>query len=385
MKFIIFAYLLFSSLTFAQDHKTLKHNLKVLMAEKTEEIKQAELMNKQWEEDLIEFLVKHPDPNIRIYGIEYLHSRSINPYRETENRQQQYYLKITDLINEIIETDDVSPQALGFIDSMCGNIELSKLCDLGELYSKQYKATAHNISIYVSSLNRAQLDGNQNDIEAILALMAKTKYSNTYQYLSPDFERAIQDYVANNPFPQSSIETHKKVFESLMGISELKLQDIFEYHEEYMIFTLFMSIKLALPIPKYASISKACNNPQTSYEICIKIAEILINDSHSVIATMIGHSMKINLLKSSENEEDYLSAKNAREKFKKIYECLGKIIRPSSDSLDNNFNLEFYKITSPIEREHGEIAGITKQAEMNYKKQTIKGEEAVDPKSCFED
>ncbi|MBL4659561.1 MAG: hypothetical protein JKY19_04335, partial [Alcanivoracaceae bacterium] len=92
----------------------------------------------------------------------------------------------------------------------------------------------------------------------------------------------------------------------------------------------------------------------------------------------------ISLLESSENKKDYLSAKQAQESFKKTYECLGKIIRPSSNSLDHNFNLEFYRISSPIEREHGEIAGITKQAEMNHKSQIIKGQEAVDPQSCFE-
>lgn len=387
MKIIIIVALFFSSLLKAnetENQEVLKHNLEVMMKEKSEEIKQSEIEYSLWTKGLNKYLSEHSNPNVRVLGVQYL-------IRVTESLPEEYSSKIIEnqdhieiLIKQLIADKETSPQALIILESICQSKKITKKCDNKLLSQTRIDKEPDNISSYIGLLNKAVTENNTDEMAEVLAMMAQAKYDNNHYYVIPELEQAIRDYEKQNPFPQSYFDTNKAMYDELIGLSDSKLQDMRNNMQEYMLFGLFIGYKLAIPMPNYRFIMTTCETLSSAHKDCQKIAQTLQTKSYSILGTVLGNAIKLKLLEASDDLEAYQKLKQEDENFSKGYSCLSESLYNKENSLDNSFNLEYYHISNKLEREEGELASLMKQAELNYKYLHSKGnKQAVNPKSCF--
>jgi hypothetical protein len=386
MKLIILA-LLITSFVCANENdeqQQLKHNLAVMMQDKSVEMENAEMEYSLWTKGLNKYLFDHSNPNVRVLGVQYL-------IQVTESLPEEYSTQIIEnqdhieaLINDLINEKDISPQALIIIESICQSKSYTRKCDEKLLSKTRIELEPDNVNSYLSLLERALHQKDIVEIAEVLAMMAQTKYNNHHYYVIPELEQAIRDYEKQNPFPQSYLDTNKQMYDDLIGLSDSKLQDMFDNMQEYSLFGLFIGYKLALPMPYYRSIMTSCESMSSSTEDCLKIAKILQNKSYSILGTVLGNAIELKILESSEDQDAYQKLKQQDESFRNGYMCLSQSLSNNENNLDNSFNLEYYHIANKLEREEGELASLMKQAELNYQYQMAKKNKlAIDPKSCF--
>ncbi|VAW39673.1 hypothetical protein MNBD_GAMMA01-1615 [hydrothermal vent metagenome] len=143
-----------------------------------------------------------------------------------------------------------------------------------------------------------------------------------------------------------------------------------------------MGKQLAEPIPAFRSLVEVCKTNSTLEEPCLKISELFINKSKSIITVRVGYAMKIEILKQYGETKELKQAENDQSKYTSHYECLANIMNYGSSYMSHKGS-KFSKIADPINRTFGEVAFLEKLAKLNYDYYSNLGNDNIkNPDSC---
>jgi len=134
----------------------------------------------------------------------------------------------------------------------------------------------------------------------------------------------------------------------------------------------------------YKSLIKVCEN-KAYYSACLDIADILINQSHSLISKSLGYKIKINTAKIFGNKTEADMFESQLESFKSHYECLGNM---SNEMNIYDMNLSHEDIKISVSRDKGDMAGLYHVAKIIYEEAIENGDhdaESRNPDSCLQE
>jgi len=75
-----------------------------------------------------------------------------------------------------------------------------------------------------------------------------------------------------------------------------------ENMQDIMVFTMVIGEKLSQPIPTFRNLTQVCLDDLNQEKSCLKIAELLIKKSKSIVSAHIGYAIKINVFKQKEDQ-----------------------------------------------------------------------------------
>ena len=342
---------------------------------------QSILDERKWIDEFNEYLISHTDVDLNIMGYNKELQMRVSG---TDEISDFHKIEISQILNDIVEHDKLTSQSLMLVSYMCTFELLDEKCQTNKIHNKLIQSSPKNLSVYLYAFNRAVKEGNHEQIAGLIDLMSETEYSHLYFSLSRKFEITLNEFAKIRPFPENSLVDELNVLKRNSKFSKPMYQNMLNNPDKYALFNYLMAYKYSLPIPAYRSLTVTCKETAELSKPCKKIAEILINNSHTLIGTLIGHAIKVEVLTAGANQQKIDAAILAQEKIRTEYDCLSKSMYSSEYSMDNLFDVEIIQVGLEYERNKGEYASIKKRAELIYQKQLEQGnEEAFDPELCY--
>jgi len=323
-----------------------------------------------WNEKFYDSLINDNNPNIKVVGFK----EKLNPIKSLQSKAN--ILEVANSINEILLYETVSPKSLKNIKTICSGLEIKPHCRHDLIFEKQLELTPENAFIYIEKLHVAKQYFDYEEVSDILNEMANSKYMNAYYYPDPVFREKLESYVKDHPFPENKLKMEKLFSLRSSSLSDDDKQVISNNINEIMILTYVLSNRMSDSIPSFRTLIQVCENDPIHEKACLKIADILINKSKTILSTMIGHTIIIEILKQRNDPEKLKLAEANKENFKYKYECLSQIMNYGKSSfLINGF--KFSRKSESVEREAGELAYYQTMANQNYKHHKSLGDKRI--------
>ncbi len=344
-------------------------------ADKPEENYQAQIEAEQWETNLNHYLINHRNPNISMVGIHH----ALIMY--DENKIETDFSGIKQAFHDLVANFDLSTQSLFLAESICRDSYYLKACKFETLHTKLMQSEPYNLVVYLPFLDLAFSQKNKSEITKTMALMSNSTFSNFYNTNSILLDDAIDGFNDENLMLSSLSFSKLGITKGLF--TEEKLKDMEENADLYHRFMQKVNFKLSNPIPSFRPLIDTCKDTIEHGENCLKIADVMIKNGHSLVVNIVGYHIKWLVLQELGSMSQALRAEENKINFKREYKCIMDAFNAGS-SMDNNFSLEFYSIGTKLEREVDEYTAFKKMAEMNYQHLLKKGDEsAIDPQTCI--
>ncbi len=380
MKIFILTLLLFS--TTAVLPQSLKGMIDTAVSQESQGTQDAYYQKSKWNDGLAEYLIEHSNADISITGYQYLLPTYTNIFVHSELEEKWSSQDMVNDINRMIKLDQLSPFGLSIAIAICNeHFEITKShCDIDLIIRKQNELEPDNAYIYLYPIQKSVKENDLKELKYLLKQMAKTKYIEIYNYTHENLDSNIDDYYQTHPFGSDFIKYGKNELNNLKGFSDQKKQEILDDIETYLLYDEKISFQLAIEFPPFKQLVDTCKGTLSYQESCLSIANILMHNK-DIISVLIGHAIKTDILKKT-NQEKYLVAEAAHQKYRKAYECLSAINLLANS--DEHFNLELYEIISKEQRNNGSLAFLTKQTKLYYLKELKLGNtQIMNPKDCF--
>ncbi len=367
-RIICLLFLLFSNLSFSkQSFKETEDELLEQLSTTREEIEKEWIA---WESEFTQFLIDDEDPNTQLLGY-YNQLFEFNDNDKLSNLATE--------LNLILSSNQLDNKSLTTLAQMCSDSKIKSYCDQDATFALQLQYMPDNAFIYLSSLETAIKDANQKGITQAIDDMADSKYFDSFYYLHPAYRVKLEQYVNNHPFPENKLAVDKLDINRQLCCDKVETtEDV----QDIIIHINVIGMKMAQSIPAFRNIIQTCLNDVSQEKSCLKIAEILINRSKSIISASIGYAIKLNVFKQKGDDKTIQQITQKKFNYTKRYECLADIFRYGSTQLSLK-GVVFLKLADSIERKYGELAYFESLAQSNYDYYSSLGDtEIKNPEDC---
>ncbi|MCF6263235.1 MAG: hypothetical protein L3J24_06585 [Xanthomonadales bacterium] len=372
-KATLLAILFFSPIALAQQNLQEAQELLLMGLATTKEIIKNESL--AWDKSFYQSLIEDDDANIKLLGYTKILSRSYG--LDEKNSLQNIAIEL----NSMLASEVLSPKSIATIDNLCFSTKLEPFCDHEALFARQNKSMPDNASIYLQRFSLAYKDNNQDEIDQLIKNIAQSTYIDIHMYLHEGFRIKLEEYVKDNPFSKNELAMENLLILGFLHPNSKESEEISDNMENILIFVKVVVAKLREPIPSFKNIWEECNNNEKHEQACLKISELFINKSKSLITALIGHKIKIEIFKQRGNSKELEQAEASRDEYKNYYECVANIMNYRSPYISRK-GVEFSKIAEPIEREFGEVALFESLAKLNYDYYSLTDKNINNPENC---
>lgn len=336
-------------------------------------------------DDLAQYFLDHEIADINMIGYQYLLPFYVGFGIDTDFKNKWTKNDMARDIGLLVKSDQLTPLGLSIALSLCKKHlkdNEGDLCDINQIFFKQKASTPNNAYIYLNPIIQAIEDSDEDELKLLLSLMAKTTVFDNYEHTHKDLNGVIDDFFESNPLSDELIEYNKGSVNQLTNLSDSKQQDMLENIELYTIYDEKISFQLAIEIPNFRPFLEYCKNTSKYKKECLNIADIMISNK-DIIPVLIGHAIKIAILKNNGNEKAFLLAEKEHQAFRDQYECL-MIDAKAATNDDYLYNLETYNDQINIQRKKGLQAFQYKTNELFYQQEINLGNTTVNnPKDCM--
>jgi len=368
----------------------LKNNMAVLFAEKSEERQASEKQFATWALQLNEFLfasnhdfahaltlakIVSGIQNARLSAKIHKNKNQIDRFNELS------YQPIADILNQLILKPELSADTYDILTTICFLPEVADHCHAKVLLEKRMQNDTGNLHAYLRPFELASKANNNNTMQKLIQLMAVSEHSRTPLGITDNMSQLIDEFINNNPVPQSAINNMITDYQKLSGISPAKKAQLDELIPNYIPTYIKTSFKHFNDSP-YKPVLKYCQTYLVALPYCRKIAQIMIQKSNSMLDKGVGHSLLIATYELERNQAGIDAAKQLNDEFRQSYECI-RDLSSNQYFIDDYFNPTYQQITVHAT---DEFEMIIQQAELRYKMQKKQGDEsATNPDTCFTD
>jgi hypothetical protein len=326
----------------------------------------------RWMIDLDKHLMKHEDINVAMKALSSInesYGQLIDP------NTQESILMLNDkllVLNRMVNNLDANAETLLTAVNFCERIDQSEKCQIEHLKDQLFDLDADNIIIYFGDLSKAIKDNDKEMVDAIIERMSEAKFSHLPLSLTSEFIRAVDEYIDENPYPD--VIDDLLVKDTGLDKSEID-QDLWKRQWTLMTYKMLTISNF----PELRPLIVACTEYQNQPDDCLTIANTLINNSNSMLMTMIGYNLEEKVYQQFGDEKALTISQAAYEEQKAYSQCLmGNQIQVGS----NDYLTDPSLLKIIIESNHEEKA-FEQIADYLYKKYKKAGvENLADPKNC---
>lgn len=294
--------------------------------------------------------------------------------------QDLSYQPIADALNLLIAQKDLSPAALNIMSGLCFDTKLKDFCHANVLIEKRMQIDSNNLQTYLRPFAIASEANNQQSMAKMITLMANSQFSHTVLFITPEMNLLLDRFMANNPVPQSFINTMIKDYQQLSGLSPTAKAQLSEFMPGYMPHYVKYSFGFLNEFPPYRPLLNCCQSNRIKVNQCRDIAQIMIQQSNSMIDKALGHSLLIATYEVQGDAEGVAAAKQLNDQFKTTYECLQELAK-AEYFMDAYFDSDYHAIQ---QQANDEFRRLIDMANYRYKKLTAQGnEKATNPTTCL--
>ena len=186
---------------------------------------------KDYESGLTDFLLQHESPDVNIEAInKKLTSLGIAP---EEEKSLLDYQELGEMIDDIVENNQLSTRSLMIAAKICGfNQEMFNYCNFKAINKKLIQSEPKNLAVYLISLSKSFDNSDEEKIIEIIKKMSKSEYTDTHFISSQELEKAIEQYIKNNPIPTKFIdEDIKQITNLTTAVSKDVMKSLSENHD----------------------------------------------------------------------------------------------------------------------------------------------------------
>lgn len=370
-RFICLIFLLLSNVAFSK-HSS-KEATDALLAQLSTTREEIEKESLEWEKGFVHYLIDDADPNVQLLG----YYKQLSDVKFDDNEK---LASVGVELNLILSSNQLDKKSISTLTEICSYDKLRTFCDQEAIFAKQLQSMPDNAFIYLSSLSQAIKDDNQKGITQAIDDMADSKYFITFYYLHQEYRIKLEEYVKTHPFPKNKLAMERLEVNRYMCCNKI---DTIDEMQDIMIHIRVLGAKMAESIPAYRDLTQVCLNDLSQEKSCLKLAELLITQSKSIISARIGYAIKINIFKQKGEKEKLQQATEDKTNYTKHYECLVDIMNYGKTALSSK-GAEFNKIAEPIERKYGEVAYYDSLAQSNYNYYSNLGDTEINnPNNCI--
>ncbi len=367
MKRIFLTFLvIFTTLSFAQSSSKEKQN---------------EIKSQQWNNDFINFLINHDNPDLSMLGLSEL---LVTAYPSNDGTEAFDTKQFMQSFEDLISHEKLQPKSLLIAADLCTNPKIKQQCPLKKLFTKLINSEPKNLSVYIPIFNQAVFEEDNKKIIQLLHTMSETQYDNSYFTNSEQLLKAFDFYIINSPNLDSVIDNEITQLKKISSRFDETINYMQDNPEAYQIYMKKLNFKLKYPIPPYRAIIDTCKSQQEYYKPCLEIANTMIESNNTLISTFVGYRIQEEVYSMIKNQEQAELSKQRSKQFKNEYECIVEIYREKSYFQGIESDIDYFDLSEKIEREQGEYAAYKALAEIKYKRLLELGlDDVKDPKECF--
>ena len=224
----------------------LKNDLGVLFKEKTSLTeKNAAVEYAQWSEQLHQHLANSGDAFAqamvlasRVSAVQNSQLMAkINKKAELEQQLSELsYQPIADALNLLIAQDDLSPDTMDILTHVCFYAAIKDHCHANVLLQKRMRQDSDNLQVFLRPFELAGKANNAEAMRNLVTLMANSEISRSVLFITPKMNQLIDEFLAENPVPQSTIDLMVADYKKLSGVSESTKKQLDELMPKYMPF-----------------------------------------------------------------------------------------------------------------------------------------------------
>ena len=334
-----------------------------------------------WHLKLHQHLLASDNDNHKALGLLALINGTLPAWREDQEAEpaaSQFKAQMV-LLNELIETNEMSAQTLQILLGWCFREDLEPYCDQQMIIANLLHIDPLNLLAYVRPLQLAHQELNDELLDKTLRLMGAAQFSRQRYYLTEDFQDYVDQFLADHPVPDSAIKAFKEDQSLMSGLDQTssaetdKLIRNYLHHASKMSYLYLYShddLKLAFDV---------CKLNRLFTEPCLNIAQVLINQSDTIAARGIGYALLMAVNQANGRTELVKMVADKQEQYKTTVKCLQQASR--SDSFINDLlDAEHQRIKLlPIGQWEKQI----KLAEYMHNKLKNKDANHPDPAECL--
>lgn len=370
--------------------ENLNNDMAVAFGEKSTERQASEIEFAKWSLKLNEFLLTSDSDFAQamtlakmISGIE-----SAEMMAKMHDKQDQAdalndlsYQPIADAVNQLIAKPELSSATFDILTSICFKPVLIDHCHANVLLQKRMIQDTKNLQAYLRPFDLAVKTNTNKTVNNLIQIMAASEFSQSQQGLNnPGLNTLIDDFIANNPIPQSATDNLITDYRKISGLSPTKKAQLEELMPNYMPVYIKFSYLYLNDVPPYKTVLNYCQTNIAAVPYCRKIAQIMIQQSNSMIDKGVGHSLLIATFELERDQAGIKAAQQLNDDFRQSYECIGELTSEKY-FIDNYFDPEYQKINF---NSSDEFETSIQLAELRYRNLKAAGDKnAVNPDSCF--
>ncbi|WP_223788761.1 hypothetical protein [Marinicella meishanensis] len=235
-----------------------------------------------WFIELSQHLMQHEDSNIKMLGAGQMHFHNddtmYSNLAEPLISKQELSAVITDLLHD----PNASLDSLLLAQYVCDDAELS--CSLTTINEATQIRQPNNMVVYLSDLEMAVA---QQDLEwagAILQRMGQTDQHRMFHPLPLQLTDAIETYLRSQPL---SDQARDVLVQNFSPEPDASIDDLARNH-----FLLQADMMKFLFLQAYAPLFEACEYSPKRADVCLTIGQIMIENSDSSLAKLLGHGLQ---------------------------------------------------------------------------------------------
>ncbi len=287
--------------------------------------------------------------------------------------------KQIDMLNGLIQQNDLSDATLDLLTSWCFKSEIVARCNQDVLLNKQLQQAADNLNIYLRPLQLAIDKKDPTLVDKIIALMGDSKRSHASHFISKEFNERIDAYIKDHPIPDSAIMAFKDDKALLSGVSNEIKSDLDRHIREYFPASIKMSYVYLFETPETQPLYSLCKTRNDLFNHCIKITQILINDSNTIQFKGLGYAILMGMHENMGRTELLQTVQERQEKYKTSIQCLSKATQ-SNNFMDNFLDPKYQQINLlPID----EFKKLDLMATYVYQKNKADNPLLRNPSECY--
>ncbi|MCX7554494.1 hypothetical protein OS175_11425 [Marinicella sp. S1101] len=377
------------SLSDDSNNPALKNDMGVVFGPKDQDQLAAAKDYSQWVNELYRYLVASDDSfAIAMTLAARLSSAqnaslivNINQDESAQDKLQNLsYQPIADALNLLLTQDNLTPEAMNILSGLCFNEKLKDYCHANVLIEKRLQLDSENLQSYLQSFALASEANNQQAMAKLIALMANSQFSHTVLFITPEMNQMIDQFMANNPVPESFIESMIRDYQQLSGLSPAAKTQLPQLMPAYMPHYVKYSFGFLNEFPPYRPVLNYCKSNRIKVDQCSKIAQIMIQKSNSMIDKALGHSLLIATYEVQGDNQGVAAANKMNDQFRASYECLQDLAK-AEYFMDDYFDSQYHKIQQQANDEYSRLIAM---AEYRYQKFSAQGHKGMtNPTTCL--
>ena len=288
------------------------------------------------------------------------------------------YAPFTAALNKIIKQQKLNNETTELLRHLCFSEAMHEQCFGELLLEKTLDQYPDNLTSYLQPLHTAVALGNEEAIFDTMSLMATAKHCQFPTYISQDFDQTIDRYINKHSIPESAIKAIKADTALLSDLSVTTQNNLDEKLKTFLPTSIKTSYALLNDMPNFKPVLSLCQQDTRLTVECLKIAQIMIDESNAVMSKGIGYAILIATHEANDNQEVLERVKANHERFKTSYQCYFKASR-SENFMEDLLDPKYHEINLSNIDEYDKIKQL---AHYTYNKYKDQNPELLNPDKC---